>query len=101
MASCAKTALCQMPIDEAGYCLLEAVYVAPCSPRGPEDGRNVGETALYMRPDADVFAEPSPIAKVYVRRLEGGFAIQLPAGEMPSRYLGRPVEGSLPVIALE
>jgi hypothetical protein len=97
----ATIAVDQMRVGEQGYCPLEAVYVAPSSPRGTDEGRDVASTALFVLPESDVYSEPSPMAKVLVRRLEDGFVIRLPHGEVPSRYRPRPAHGSLPIVALE
>jgi hypothetical protein len=101
VASQATIAVGQMRVGDEGYCPIAAVYVAPSSPIGPEGGRDVASTSLFLHPDADVYSEPSPLAKVHVRRLEEGFAIRLPAGEVPSRYLPRPRPEPLPVVAIE
>lgn len=101
MARQATIPVGQMVVGEEGYCGIEVVYVAPSSPRGPDKGREVAATARFLLPDADVYSEPSPMAKVQIRRLEDGFAIRLPPGEVATRYLRRPDPGSLPVIAFE
>jgi hypothetical protein len=98
VASQATIAVGQMQIGEEGYCPVEAVYMAPSSPIGPEGGRGVASTSRYLVPDADVYPEPSPRAKVHVRRLEEGFAIQVPSGEVASRYRRQPYPDSLPVV---
>jgi hypothetical protein len=90
-----------MRVGDEGYCAVGAVYVAPASPTVPDEGRDVASTTRFLLPDSDVYSEPSPTAKVHVRRLEDGCAIRLPPGEVPSRYLPRPVPGSLPVIGTE
>jgi hypothetical protein len=101
VATQATIAANQMRVGDEGYCLIDAVYAAPSSPTGPEAGRGVASTSLFIHPDADVYPEPSPLAKVHVRRLEDGFAIRLPAGEVASRYLPQPRPESLAVVAVE
>jgi hypothetical protein len=91
----------QMRVGDEGYCPVGAVYVAPASPTGADEGRDVASTAQFLLPDSDVYSEPSPMAKVHLRRLEDGFAIRLPPGEVPSRYLPGLVPGSFPVVATE
>jgi hypothetical protein len=91
----------QMRVGDEGYCPLDAVYVAPSSPRGPNEGRDVASTGRFLLPESEVYPEPSPMAKVHLRRLEDGFAIRLPPGEVPSRYLPQPVPGSIPVMAFD
>jgi hypothetical protein len=91
----------QMQVGDEGYCPVQDVYLAPSSPRGEDEGRDVASTSRFLLPDSDVYPEPSPTAKVYVRRLEDSVAIRLPAGEVPSRYLRRIVPGSIPVVAIE
>ena len=97
----ATTAVGRMRVGDEGYCPVGAVYVAPASPARADQGRDVASTARFLLPESDVYSEPSPLAKLHVRRLEGGFAIRLPPGEVPSRYLPRHIPGSLPVIATE
>jgi hypothetical protein len=97
----ATIAVGQMRVGDEGYCIVGALYVAPVSPTGPDEGRGVAHTAQFLLPDSDVYSEPSPTAKVHVTRLEDGFAIRLPPGEVASRYLPRPVPGSLPVVGTE
>jgi hypothetical protein len=97
----ATFAIGQMRVGDEGYCAVGTVYVAPASPTGPDEGRDIACTARFLLPDSDVYSEPSPLAKVHVRRLEDGFSIRLPPGEVPSRYLPRPVPGSLPVVETE
>jgi hypothetical protein len=97
----ATIAVDQLRVGEQGYCPVEAVYLAPSSPRGPDEGRDVASTAFFVLPESDVYSEPSPTAKILVRRQEDGFVIRLPHGEVPSRYRPRPAPGSLPIIALE
>ncbi len=101
MARQATIAVGQMRVGDEGYCVVGALYVAPVSPTGPDEGRGVARTAQYLLLDSDVYSEPSPTAKVHVTRLEDGFAIRLPPGEVASRYLPRPVPGSLPVVGTE
>jgi hypothetical protein len=101
VASQATIVVGQMRVGEGGYCRIEAVYVAPSSPRGPDVGRAVASTARFLRPDAGVYSEPSPLAKVRIRRMEDGVAIWLPPGEVPSRYLPQPRPGSVPVVTVE
>lgn len=101
MARQATIGVGQMRVGDEGYCPLDAVYVAPSSPRGLNEGRDVASTGRFLLPESDVYPEPSPMAKVHLRRLEDGFAIRLPPGEVPSRYLPQPVPGSLPVVAVE
>jgi hypothetical protein len=101
VASQATIAIGHMQVGDEGYCPLGAVYVAPSCSTGPDDDRNVASTARFLLPDTDVYTEPSQMAKVHIRRLEDGFAIKLPPGEVASRYLQRPVPGSLPVLAIE
>jgi hypothetical protein len=91
----------QMKVGDEGYCPFGAVYVAPSSPTGTDEGRRVAATARFLLFDSDVYCEPSPLAKVHVKRLDDGFAIRLPPGEVPSRYLRRPIPSSLPVVATE
>jgi hypothetical protein len=100
VANQATIAVGQMRVGDEGYCPIDSVYVAPSSPRGPDEGCDVAATARFLLPDSDVCPEPSPRAKVHVRRVEDGYAIRLPPGEVASRYLRRPVPGSLPVIAI-
>jgi hypothetical protein len=90
-----------MQVGEEGYCSIDAMYVAPSSPPGPNEGHDVGMTARFLLPEAELYSEPSPMAKVHIRRLEDGFAITLPPGEVASRYRRCPVPGSLPVIATD
>jgi hypothetical protein len=90
-----------MRVGDEGYCRVGAVYVAPASPTGADEGRGVAATTRFLLPDSDISSEPSPTAKVHVRRLEDGVEIRMPPGEVPSRYLPRPVPGSLPVVATE
>jgi hypothetical protein len=97
----ATIAVGQMRVGDEGYCPVGAVYVAPASPTGPDEGRGVASTKRFLLPNSDVYSEPSPTAKVHVRRLEDGFSIRMPPGEVASRYLSRPVPGSLPVVATE
>jgi hypothetical protein len=97
----ATIAVSQMLVGEEGYCPIEALYVAPSSPSGSDVFCDVASTSRFLLPESDAYSEPSPMAKVHIRRLEDGFAIRLPPGEVPSRYLRRPVPGSLPVIAGE
>jgi hypothetical protein len=97
----ATIAIGQMQVGDEGYCHVQAVYAAPSSPKGPEEGRDVAATTYFLLPDADVTSEPSPMAKVYVKRLEDGFTIRVPHGEVLSRYLRQPVPGSLTVTAIE
>ena len=101
MASEAMIALGQVPVGDEVYCSREAVYVAPSTPRGPDEGRDVAATGLFLLPDARVYPEPGPMAKVHIRRLEDGFAIRLPPGEVASRYRRCPAPGSLPVVEPE
>lgn len=101
MASQATIAIGQMAVGDEGYCAVDAVFLAPSSSRGPDEGRDVAATAYFLRPDADVYSESSPIAKVHIRRREDGYAIGLPPGEVPSRYLRQPVPGSLRIVATE
>ena len=101
MASQATIAIGQMQVGDEGYCPLAAVYVAPSSPRGPDQGRDVASTARFLLPDADIYSEASPRAKVRIRRLGDGFAVRLPPGEVPSRYVRQPRSGSLPIVAVE
>jgi hypothetical protein len=101
VASQPTMAVGRMRVGEGGYCPIEAVYVAPLSPKGPDEGRAVASTARFLRPDAGVYSEPSPLAKVRIRRMEDGFAIRLPPGEVPSRYLPQPGPGSVPVVTVE
>ena len=91
----------QMQVGDEGYCPVQDVYLAPSSPRGEDEGRDVASTSRFLLPDSDVYSEPSPTAKVHVRRLEEGFAIRMPPGEVASRYLRRLVPGSFPVVATE
>jgi hypothetical protein len=88
-------------VGEEAYCSREAVYVAPSTPRGSDEGRDVASTGLFLLPDAEVCSEPSPMAKVHIRRLEDGFAVRFPPGEVASRYRRCPAPGSLPVIVPE
>jgi hypothetical protein len=97
----ATIAVGQMRVGDEGYCPVGAVYVAPASPTGADERRDVASTARFLLPESDVYSEPSPLAKLHVRRLEDGFAIRLPPGEVPSRYRPRPIPGSLPVIATQ
>jgi hypothetical protein len=97
----ATIAVGRMLVGGEGYCPLGAVYVAPSAPTGPDGGGGVASTARFLLADSDAYPEPSPMAGVHIRRLEGGFAIRLPPGEVPSRYLPRPVPGSFPVVATE
>lgn len=97
----ATIAVGQLQVGEEGYCSLEAVYVAPTSPKAPDEGRDVAATALFLLPDSEIYSEPSPLAKMHIRRLEEGYAVHLPAGEFPSRYRRSPAPDSLPVIATE
>jgi hypothetical protein len=97
----ATIAIGRMRVGDEGYCAIGAVYVAPASPTGRDEGRGVAATTPFLLPDSDVCPEPSPTAKVHVRRLEDGFAIRLPPGEVASRYLPQPVPGSLSVIGTE
>ena len=101
MARQATIAIGQMRVGDEGYCPVAAVYVAPASPTGADEGRDVASTAQFLLPDSDVYSEPSPMAQVHVRRLADGCAIRLPPGQVPSRYLPRLVPGSLPVVAIE
>jgi hypothetical protein len=101
MASRETIAVGQMQVGEEGYCRIEAIYVAPSSPRGPDESRDVAPTACFLLHDADVYSEPSPLAKLRVRRLEDGFAVRMPPGEVPSRYVRQPRPGSFPVVAME
>ena len=101
MASKATIAVGQMRVGDEGYCAVGAVYVAPASPSGPDEVRRVASTTRFLLPDSDVYDEPSPTAKVHVRRLDDGFAIRMPPGEVASRYLPRPVPGPLPVVGTE
>jgi hypothetical protein len=101
MASRATIAISQLNVGEQGYCPIDAVIVAPASPRGAEDGRDVAATAYLLAPEAEVAPEPSPTAKVHVSRRDEGYVIRLVAGEVPSRYLRRPGPGSIPVVAIE
>ncbi len=101
MARQATIAIGQMQVGDEGYCQVNAVYVAPSSPSGTEEGRDVASTTHFLLSDADVSSEPSPMAKVHVKRLEDGFAIRVPHGEVLSRYLRQPVPGSLTVTAIE
>jgi hypothetical protein len=94
-------AVSQMQVGDEGYCPIQAVYVAPSSPRGKDEGRDVASTSRFLLPDSEVYSESSPTAKVHVRRLEDGVAIRLPPGEVPSRYLRHIAPGSLPVVAIE
>jgi hypothetical protein len=94
-------AVSQMRVGDEGYCPVQAVYVVPSSPRGEDEGRDVASTSRFLLPDSDVYSQPSPTAKVHLRRLEDGVAIHLPPGEVPSRYLRRIVPGSIPVVAIE
>jgi hypothetical protein len=94
-------AIGQMQVGDEGYCPVAAVYVAPCSPRAPAQGRDVASTARFLFPDAAVCSEASPRAKARIRRLEDGFSVRLPPGEVPSRYLRQARSGSFPVIAIE
>jgi hypothetical protein len=91
----------QLRVGDEGYCPVDAVYLAPSSPSGTDEGRDVAATARYLLPDAGIYLEPSPRAKLRLRRLEDGLAIRLPPGDVPSRYRRRPVPGSLPVVAIE
>jgi hypothetical protein len=101
MARQATISIGQMLVGDEGYCHVDTVYVAPSSPIGSDEGRNVAATCRFLLPESDVYPEPSPMAKVHVRRLEDGFAIRVPPGEVASRYLRRPVPGSFPVLAIE
>jgi hypothetical protein len=97
----ATIAVGQMLVGDEGYCSSASVYVTPSSPRGSDEGRDVAATAHFLLADADVYPDPSPIAKVRVKRLEGGVSIHLAPGEVASRYFLAPTPGSLPVVAIE
>jgi hypothetical protein len=97
----ATIAVGRLRVGDEGYCRVGAVYVAPASPTGADEGRGVASTTRFLLPDSDVYSEPSPMAKVHVRRLEDGIAIRMPPGEVASHYLPRPVPGSLPVVATD
>jgi hypothetical protein len=97
----ATIAVGQMRVGDEGYCPVGAVYVAPASPTGADESRGVASTTRFLLPDSDIYSEPSPLAKVRVRRLEDGVEIRLPPGEVASRYLRRLVPGSFPVVATE
>lgn len=101
MANRATIPVSQLQAGEQGYCAMEAIYIAPSAPTGPEEGRGVGDTERFVPPDAEVHAEPTPLAKVRIRRLEAGLSLHLPSGELPTRYRPQVVPGSVPVVALE
>ncbi len=101
MENRATTPLSQLQVGEEGFCTLDAIYVAPSAPSGPDEGRDVATTALFLLPDAEVHAEPVMTSKVHVQRVEDGLVIRVPKGEVPSRYLPQIVPGSLPVVATE
>src|SRR5689334_16377645 len=87
----ATIAIGQMRVGDECYCSVGAVYVAPAPLTGPDEGRGVASTTCFLLLDSDVYSEPSPTAKVHVRRLLDGCAIRMPPGEVASRYLPRPV----------
>jgi hypothetical protein len=91
----------QMQVGDEGFCSLDALYVAPRPPQGPGDAPVVACVSPFLLPESPVFGEPSASAKVHIRRLEAGFAILLPPGEVPSRYCREHPPGSLPVVAIE
>ncbi len=101
MASQPTIQVGQMQVGDEGYCAIEAVYLAPSASADSEAGRNVAATSLFLHPDADVQAEPSPLAKVQVLRREDGFVVRVPHGEAASRYLPRPCDGAIPVVGVE
>jgi hypothetical protein len=88
----------ELQVGDQGYCTLDSIYVAPS---GPDEGHDVGSTARFLLPDANIYTEPVTTAKVHVTRLENGLAIRVPTGEVPSRYLPQVVPGSVPVLAAE
>lgn len=100
MASRATISVGQTQVGDEGFCPVATVYLAPSSPRG-QDGHDVATTSRFLLPDSDLWSEPSELAKVHVRRMEDGYAIRLPPGEVVTRYLPRPVPGSFLVIATE
>jgi hypothetical protein len=101
VASQATIAVGQMRVGEEGYCPVDAVYAAPSSSTGPDGARGVASTSHFIDPDAELYSEPSPWAKLHIWRQEDGFVIRLPSGYVPSRYLAQPSPESLPVVAIE
>ena len=91
----------QLQIGDEGYCPVDAFYVAPSSPKGSGDSSGVGSTLPFLLPETHVYPQFSPSAKVRIRRMEEGYAIRLPSGEVLSRYRGQPVPGSLPIFAID
>jgi hypothetical protein len=101
MAHLASMTVGEMQASDEGFCSLDAIYVAPRPPRGPGDHLSVASVSPYLFPESPVFGEPSAMAKVHIRRLEGGFAIRLPPGEVPSSYRREHPPGSQPVVAID
>jgi hypothetical protein len=101
MAHLASMTVGGMQAGEKGFCSLDALYVAPRPPRGPGDHPSVASVSPYLLPESPVFREPSALAKVHIGRLEDGFAIRLPPGEVPSSYRREHPPGSQPVVAIE
>ena len=103
MASRATIAAVEMRVGDEGFCLLG------CRLRGARRLRKV------PRGPRRRFHGPLPRARSghllraivdgqgtrQVGRLDEGFAIRLPPGEVPSRYLPQAAPDSLPIIAFE
>ena len=91
----------RMQVDDEGFCSKDALYVAPRPSRGPGDNPSVAEVSPFLLPDSPVCGEPSARAKVHIRRLEDGFVICLPPGEVPSSYRREHPPGPQPVVAID
>ena len=101
MAHLASMTVGQMRASDEGFCSLDAIYVAPKPPRGPGDHLSGASVSPYLFPESPVFGAPSGMAKVHIRRLEDGFAIRLPPGEVPSSYRREHPPDSCPVVVIE
>ena len=91
----------QMQVGDEGFSSLDALYVAPRPPRGSGDHPSVASVSPFLVPDSPVFGEAVAMAKVRIRRLEDGFAIRLPPGEVPSSYRREHPPDSCPVVVIE
>jgi hypothetical protein len=101
MAHLASMTVGRMQAGDEGFCSKDALYVAPRPPRGPGDDPSVADVSPFLLPDSSVCGEPSARAKVPIRRLEAGFAICLPPGEVPSSYRREHPPDSCPVVVIE